>query len=198
MLSEFWLLSWPFWVNTCDSFPDWPLYILLLLHFALSPTVAAKIWELPQWQTSVAAIKVHALNVCRPFPDPSSLYNNNNSRLFMAPHLVRAWSAYKDIRIYANFTHTLHVYATHTHTSCSLFQPPLPHIHSGPLSIHLLPRLDPPPPLFSLLPHSLFAEAAEHLKSINARVCLSGGQGWGERLQKSWQKAIMNRWVLSP
>ena len=35
---------------------------------------------------------------------------NGNNRLFMAPHLVRAWSAYKDMRIH---THT----HTHTHTS---------------------------------------------------------------------------------
>ena len=41
----------------------------------------------------------------------SSLFNNNdninNNRLFMVPHLVRAQSAYKDIRMYAHFiTHT--------------------------------------------------------------------------------------------
>ena len=51
--------------------------------------------------------------------------NNNNNRLFMAPHLVRAQSAYKDIRI-CSFHHThihacmhIHKYThtyTHTHT----------------------------------------------------------------------------------
>ena len=45
-------------------------------------------------------------------------YNNNN-RLFMAPHLVRAQSAYKDIRIHS-FYHR-HV-CTHTHTP--------PHTHT--------------------------------------------------------------------
>ena len=41
---------------------------------------------------------------------------NNSNRVFMAPHLVRAWSVYKDIRICS--THTLartHV-CMHTNT----------------------------------------------------------------------------------
>ena len=50
--------------------------------------------------------------------------NNNHERSLMAPHRVRAQSAYKDIRIYmyANFithTHTAHTTphpSTHTHT----------------------------------------------------------------------------------
>ena len=46
--------------------------------------------------------------------------NNNNDRLFMAPHLIRAWSVYKDIRI-CSCHHTLHMPVcthtrTHTHT----------------------------------------------------------------------------------
>ena len=39
-------------------------------------------------------------------------FYNNNRRLFMAPHLIRARSTYKDIRI-CSFHHT----HTHTHTT---------------------------------------------------------------------------------
>ena len=42
-----------------------------------------------------------------------SFYNNNG--LFMAPHLVRAQSAYKDIRIHS-FHHTHRHTRTHAHT----------------------------------------------------------------------------------
>ena len=48
-------------------------------------------------------------------------YNNNN-RIFMAPHLIRVWSTYKDTRIHSSHAHThKHTHAhtrahTHTHT----------------------------------------------------------------------------------
>ena len=49
--------------------------------------------------------------------------NNNNNRVFMAPHLIRAQSAYKDIRI-----HSFHHSHTHTHTqTCA---PTHPHTHN--------------------------------------------------------------------
>ena len=53
----------------------------------------------------------------------SSIYNNNNNnRLFMAPHLLRAQSAYKDIRIHSlHYTHThihTHTHVTHTTNTC--------------------------------------------------------------------------------
>ena len=48
-----------------------------------------------------------------------SFYNNN--RLFMAPHLVRAQSAYKDTRI-----HSFH----HTHRHTYARTPPSPHPHT--------------------------------------------------------------------
>ena len=43
--------------------------------------------------------------------------NNNNNRLFMAPHLVRAQSTYKNIKINSFYhTHTqTHARRTHTH-----------------------------------------------------------------------------------
>ena len=50
--------------------------------------------------------------------------NNHNNRLFMAPHLVRAQSAYKTIKIHS-FYHT-HTHATHTHT----------HTHTQTHAIH--------------------------------------------------------------
>ena len=46
------------------------------------------------------------------------LYNNNNDRLFKAPHLVRAQSTYKDIRIHLHLhiqTHATHSHTRHTH-----------------------------------------------------------------------------------
>ena len=46
---------------------------------------------------------------------PLQADNDDNNRLFMAPHLIRAQSTYKDIRIHSiHHTHTcMH---THTHT----------------------------------------------------------------------------------
>ena len=46
---------------------------------------------------------------------------SNSKRSFLAPHLVRAWSTYKDIRIYSfhhthTCTHTLSLSLSHTHT----------------------------------------------------------------------------------
>ena len=49
-------------------------------------------------------------------------YNNNN-RLFMAPHLVRAQSTYKDIRIHS-FHHS------HTHTHARAHQDARTHTHT--------------------------------------------------------------------
>ena len=44
-------------------------------------------------------------------------YNNNNNRLFIAPHLVRAQRAYKDTKIHSlHRTHARTHARTHTHT----------------------------------------------------------------------------------
>ena len=51
----------------------------------------------------------------------AAIQYHNNNRLFMAPHLVRAWSVYKGLQISSFYhththTHTLSLSLTHTHT----------------------------------------------------------------------------------
>ena len=71
-------------------------------------------------------------------PDRSrDIYNNN--RLFMAPHLIRAQSAYKDIRVHS-FHHThMHTHAhtcthmhthTHAHTHTHMYTHTCTHTHT--------------------------------------------------------------------
>ena len=52
-------------------------------------------------------------------PSIAQLHDNNDyNRLFMAPHLVRAQSAYKDIRKSSfHQTYTFFLTRTHTHTN---------------------------------------------------------------------------------
>ena len=64
-------------------------------------------------------------------------YNNNNNRLFMAPHLVRSQSTYEDTRIHSfNFTHT----DAHTHTPQRTHTRTRAHTHT--LQIHTLLVMD--------------------------------------------------------
>ena len=56
--------------------------------------------------------------ICTSHPVDEHNNNNNNNRLFMVPHLVRAPSAYKDIKIHSFYhTHTArHTQAAHART----------------------------------------------------------------------------------
>ena len=57
------------------------------------------------------AVTIFASNTTRTLALESKVNNNNNNRLFMMPHLVRAQSAYKDIRIHPfHHTHTHYKY----------------------------------------------------------------------------------------
>ena len=60
------------------------------------------------------------------FPFQINFVNNNDNILFMVPHLVRAQSAYKDIRIHSFITHT----HTHTHTHRRTRAHTRTHIHT--------------------------------------------------------------------
>ena len=61
----------------------------------------------------------------------TSVSFNNNNRLFMVPHLVRAQGVYKDTRIHS-FHHTLISPQSRTHT----------HTHTHSLQIHALLVMD--------------------------------------------------------
>ena len=85
---------------------------------------------------------------------------------------------------------------THTHTSPSLC-PSLSHMHTYSLSPPPFPPPSLPLPALSL-PLSLNDHVTTKTlwKHIHVGVGEWGGGGW--RLQKSyWQKAVMNKWVLS-
>ena len=63
----------------------------------------------------------------------ASSHNNNNNRLFIVPHLIRAQSAYSVIRIcsfYHTHTHTHAHTCTHTHTHTHTPTPTHTHTHT--------------------------------------------------------------------